>query len=145
MTFEDLEAVGSVARRADAVLADVPATMRAASGPLGELLDAQRGAFLAAIQQERIALSAYASSERQAIADTIAQERKAAFEALSLERAAALKEVDAISKRSVDAATERAHGVVDYVFWRVLVLLAVGAVIAVAAHRIAKGPHPTTG
>jgi len=145
VTFEDLDAVGSVARRADAALADVPATVRAASGPLGALLDAQRGAFVAAIEQQRIALSVYASSERQAIADTIAQERKAAFEGLSLERAAALKEVDAISKRSLDAATERAQGVVDYVFWRVLVLLALGAVIAVAAHRIARGPRPTTG
>ena len=145
VTFEDLDAVGSVARRADAALADVPATVRAASGPLGELLDAQRGALLAAIEQQRMALSAYASSERQAISETIAQERKAAFEALSLERAAALKEVDAISKRSLDTATDRAHGVVDYVFWRVLILLAVGAVIAVAAHRVARGPRPTTG
>jgi hypothetical protein len=123
----------------------MPATMRAASGPLSELLDAQRGALLAAVEQQRIALSAYASSERQAISDTIAQERKAAFEALSLERAAALKEVDAISKRSLDAATERAHGVVDYVFWRVLVLFALGALIALAAHRIARGPRPSTG
>src|SRR4029077_19921297 len=104
-----------------------------------------RGALLAAIEQQRIALSAYASSERQAISDTIAPERRAAFEALSLERLAALKEVDAISKRSIDAATERAHSVVDYVFWRVLVLVALGAVVALAAHRIAKRPRPSTG
>ncbi len=141
-TLEDLDDVGRVARRADAVLADVPGTVRAASGPLGELMDQQRSALLAAIEQQRVAISAYVASERQAIADTIRQERQAAFESLGRERAAALREVDAISTRSLDTATQRARGVVDYVFWRALILIVVAAVIAAAAYRLARAPRP---
>ena len=140
-TLEDLDDVGRVARRADQVLADLPGTVRAASGPLGELLDRQRSALLAAIEQQRVALSAYVTSERQATADAIRQEREAAFESLGRERTAALREVDAISTRSLDTATQRARGVVDYVFWRVLILIAVGAVIVAAAIRFSRGPR----
>ena len=71
--------------------------------------------------------------------DAIGEERRAAFESLARERAAALQEVDAISKRSVEAAALRARGVVDYVFWRVLILLAAAAILAVAAFRLARG------
>ncbi len=141
-TLDDLEAVGRAARRAEAVLSDVPGTVGAATGPIGELLDAQRSELLAAIEQQREALSAFLTSERQAATDAIEQERRAAFEGLGKERAAALQEIDAISKRSVDAAAQRAHGLVDYVFWRVLILLAVSAIIVLAAYRLARGPRP---
>ena len=140
-TLEDLEAVGRVARRADAVLSDMPGTVRAASGPIGELLDAQRREILAALEPQRIALTAYVTAERQAAVDAIDQERKAAFESVAIERVAALREIDAISKRSLEAADNRARGVVDYVFWHVLILLAGAAVIALAVLR-ARGPRP---
>ncbi len=143
-TLEDLDDIGKAARRADAVLADLPGTVRTATGPVGELLDKQRSALMAAIEQQRISLSAYATSERQAIADAILQEHKAAFESIGQERAAALREVDAISKRSLDEATRRARSVVDYVFWRVLILLAVAGIIVVVAYRLGRGPRPAT-
>ena len=103
-TLEDLEAVGRFARRADAVLSDLPGTVRAASGPIGQLLDAQRREILAALEPQRIALTAFVTAERQAAVDAIDQERKAAFESVAIERVAALREIDAISKRSLEAA-----------------------------------------
>jgi hypothetical protein len=142
LTLEDLDEVGKAARRADEVLSDVPGTVRAASGPIGELLDEQRRELLAAIEPQRVALTDFLTAERQAATDAIQQERKAAFESLGRERAAAFQEIDAISKRSLDAAAQRARSVVDYVFWRILILLAVSAVIALAAHRLARGPRP---
>ena len=84
------------------------------------------------------------TAERQSALDAVRQERQAAFESLGKERAAALQEVDAISKRSVENAALRARGVVDYVFWRVLILLVAAALIAVAAHRLARGPRQAT-
>jgi hypothetical protein len=140
-TMDDIDEVGKLARRADAVLADLPGTVRSASGPLGELLDAQRRELLASVELQRVALTSFVTSERQAATEMIDQERKAAFEGLAKERAAALQEIDAISKRSVDAAAARAHGVVDYVFWRVLILLAIAGVIVLAAVRIARSPR----
>ena len=142
-TLDDIDEIGKFARRADAVLADVPGTVRSASGPIGELVDAQRKELLAAIDLERATVTAFVTAERQAATDAIREERKAAFEGLAKERAAALLEIDAISKRSVDAAAERAHGVVDYVFWRVLILLAVAGVIVLTAVRMARAPRVT--
>ena len=82
------------------------------------------------------------TAERQAATDAIQQERKAAFESLGRERAATLQEIDVIWKKSLDAAAQRALSVVDYVFWRILILPALSAVIGLAAHRLAKGPRP---
>ena len=143
-TLDDIDEIGKFARRADAVLADVPGTVRSASGPIGELVDAQRKEILASLDLERATLTAFVTAERQAATDAIREERTAAFESLAKERAAALQEVDAISKRSVDAAAERAHGVVDYVFWRVLILLAIAGVIVLAAVRMTRAPRVTS-
>jgi hypothetical protein len=140
-TLEDVDRIGEVARRADGLLADLPGAARAASGPIEELVEEQRTALLADIDRQRQALAAFISAERQTMLDAIGEERRAAFESVARERAAALQEIDAISKRSVENAALRARGVVDDVFWRVLILLAASAILAVAAFRVVRGPR----
>ena len=136
-TLDDIDALGGAGRRIDEALSNLPGTARAATGPIRELLDQQREELLAAVDRQRVAMTAYVTSERQAALDAVRAERQAAFESLAKERAAALKEVDAISKRSVDAAALRARDVVDHLFWRILILFVASAVLIVAGYRVA--------
>jgi hypothetical protein len=78
------------------------------------------------------------TSERQSAVDAITAERKAAFESLDAERVVTLQGIDLISKQSLDAAALRARGVVDYVFWRLVILVLLSSVLAVAALRLGR-------
>ena len=138
-TLDQIDAIGEMARRASSLLADLPGAARQASGPLGELLDRQRAEVLAAIDRERQDLTGFVSSEREAALSAVGNERRAALEGVAKERAAALAGVDAISKRSLEDATARARGVVDYVFVRALILIAVAALLFAVAYRLARG------
>jgi hypothetical protein len=140
-TLDQVDAIGDLARRANALLADLPGAVRQASGPVGELLDRQRGELLAAIERERSDLTGFVTSEREAALSAVSNERRAALDGIARERAAALAGVDAISKRSIEDATVRVRGIVDYVFVRALILVAVAALLFALAYRFAKGPR----
>jgi hypothetical protein len=127
-----------MARRASGLLADMPGTVRQASGPIDEMIDRQRGAILAAIERERGNLTAFVTSEREAALSAVGEERRAALEGVGREREAALAGVDAISKRSLEDATVRVRGIVDYVFVRALILIAVAALLFGVAYRLAR-------
>jgi hypothetical protein len=144
-TLDQVDAIGDMARRVDALLADLPAAVRQAGGPVGELLDRQRVELLAAVDNERSNLTGFVTSERQAALSAVSEERRAALEGVGRERAAALSGVDGIAKRSLEDATVRVRGVVDYVFVRALILVAVAAVLFALAYRFAKGPRPVVG
>jgi hypothetical protein len=140
-TLDQVDAIGEMARRVDALLADLPGAIRQASGPVGELLDRQRVELLAAVDRERSNLTGFVTSERQAALSAVSNERQAALEGISRERAAALAGVDGIAKRSLEDATVRVRGVVDYVFVRALILIAVAAVLFGVAFWLARRPR----
>ncbi len=142
-TLDQVDAIGEVARRGNALLADLPGAVRGASGPVGELLDRQRNELLAAIDRERLNLTGFVTSEREAALSTVSNERRAALEGVARERAAALAGVDAISRRSIEDATVRVRGIVDYVFVRALILVALAALLFALAYRFAKGARAT--
>jgi hypothetical protein len=138
-TLDQIDAIGEMAHRASSLLADLPGAARQASGPLGELLDRQRVELLAAVERERHDLTGFVSSEREAALSAVSNERRAALEGVARERAAALAGVDGIAKRSLEDATVRVRGVVDYVFVRALILIALGALFFAVAYRLARG------
>jgi hypothetical protein len=136
-TLDDIDALGGAGKRIDEVLSTLPEMGRAAIVPIRELIDQEREDLLGAVDRQIVAMTGFIASERQAALDAVRAEREAAFESLSRERAAALAEIDAISKRSVDAAGQRARDVVDHLFWRILVLLVAATVLAVSGYRLA--------
>jgi len=144
-TLDQVDAIGDMARRANALLADLPGAVRQASGPIDELIDRQRSEILAAVDRERSNLTGFVTSEREAALSAVSDERRAALEGVGRERAAALAGVDAISKRSLEDATVRVRGIVDYVFVRALILVAVAALLFALAYRFARGARPARG
>jgi hypothetical protein len=140
-TLGQVDALGEVARQASGLLADLPGALRQASGPMGELLDTQRNELLVAVDRERLILTSFVTAEREAALAAVSKESKTALEGIGRERAAALAGVDAISKRSIEDATVRVRGIVDYLFVRALILLAAAALLFALAYRFAKGPR----
>lgn len=138
-TLEDVHAISETARRAGELLADIPGATRQASGPIQELIERERGALLAEVDRERAAMTAYVTSERIAALAAIGEERKAALAGVDQERIAAVAGVDALARRSIEDASTRARGIVDAVFWRGLILIAVAALLFGLSFRIARG------
>jgi hypothetical protein len=161
----DIQEVGTVARRANDILGDVPGLVNAAIGPLGDLTADERRAVLEAVDAQRLQTLefmtdlqrhtlAFVSSERQATVAALREERLATLVALRDERVAiaaalevarvdTLKEVDAIRIRTVDASVAGLEETVDYALWRVavvlLLLMAVATVFAVVGYRLTVG------
>lgn len=138
-TLDEVDAIGEMARRTSGLFADLPGAARQVGGPLGELLDRQRIELLAAIDRERQDLTGFVSSERAAALSAVGEERRAALEGVATERAAALAGVEEISKRSIQDASIRARGVVDYVFVRALILIVLAVLFFAVAYRLARG------
>jgi hypothetical protein len=138
-TLDDLQSIGAAARRTDTVLADIPAAARAASGPFGELLDQQRAELLAAVERERLAVAGYTSSEIDKALAAIREERQAALAGIGQERAALLAGLEALSRRSIEDAANRARSLNNDVFVRALILMAAAALVFVVAYRLARG------
>ena len=138
-SLEDLEAIGVAARHADNLLADIPGTVREASGPINELIDRQRTELLASIDRERLAMTAFVTAEREAALAGVSEERKAAMAGIDQQRAAVQAGLDALAKRSIDDASKRARGMADYVFWRALTLVVASALLFAVAYRLARG------
>jgi hypothetical protein len=138
-TLGDVHAIAGAARRADALLADIPGAARSASGPMRELLDQERADLLAAVDRERLSMSAFVTAEREAAFAAVSEERRAALENIDKERAAAIAGLDALARRSIVDASGSARSIVDRLFWRALILIAVAALLFGASYRIARG------
>ncbi len=138
-TLKELNAIGDTARRADALLGDVPGTVEAAIAPAREALAGEREAVFASVDRQRLALTDSLTKERQTLVAAIETQRAAVMADVARERAAILSEADAIARRALSDVSGRARGVVDYVFWRLMILLGVAALLAVVAYRLAVG------
>jgi hypothetical protein len=138
-TLDDLEAVGAAARRADSLLADLPGIASEASLPVMELLDRQLVELPAAVARERLAIALFVTAERQATMVALGAERRAALASIGQEREAMMAGLDALAERSIADAFGRTRGLVDYVFLRVLVLIAVAALLGAAGYSLARG------
>ena len=109
-TVDDLHAIGVVARRADALLTDLPGAVREAREPLMRLLDEQRAELLAAVERERLAMTGFITAEREAALAALGEERRAAMASISEERAAVLAGLDALTRRTIEDASVRGRG-----------------------------------
>jgi len=138
-TLDDVHTIARAADRAHALLADVPGTVREASGPVREMIDQQRRALLAEVDRERQAMTAFITAERQAALAAVSEERKAAMASVAQERAAALAGLDAMARRSLEDASGKARGLANDVFWRAVILIAVAAIFFTVGLRIARG------
>jgi hypothetical protein len=141
--FDDVNALGAAARRADAVLADVPGLVSSAGSPLGEAVAAERVALLRGVNDQRLSTLEYLTAERLAVAAALREERIETVVFMHQERIESLKEIDAIRGRTVAASVEGLRDLIDYTFWRVAVFLLVLAVAvpatAVVAYRLTAG------
>lgn len=144
-TLDDIQALGDTARRANTVLADIPGAAREASGPIRELVDQERIALLAAIEQERLDITQFITAERQAALAALGEERRAAMESIGMERAEVLARLDALANRSIEDASGRARGMANYVFWRALILIVVAAVLFTGGYVFARGRRGQAG
>jgi hypothetical protein len=139
----DVHEIGEAARRASALMDQTPGLVAAASSPLREMVVAERRAVLAAVDGQRVQTLQFATAERLAVLAALREERIATLAALRGERVEILKELDAIKSRGVDSAVVGLEQVVDYALWRVAgvlaLLIALGAVLFVVAHRLTRG------
>ena len=134
-----VQAAGEAALRGESLLADIPGIVRQANAPIEELLDRQRAELMSAIERERLAMAAFVAEERAAFLAALDEERKAATASVSQERAAALAAIDAMARRSIDDASDRARGMIDYAFVRALFLVVAAALLFTAGAWLARG------
>ena len=137
-TVDDLHSLGVVARRADALLTDLPGAVREAREPLIRLLDEQRTELLAAVARERLAMTGFITAEREAALAALGEERRAAMASISEERAAVLAGLDALTRRTLEDASVRGRGMARNVFWGALILIVASALLFAAAFRFAR-------
>jgi hypothetical protein len=78
---------------------------------------------LYALQQERIATMDAVHGERLATTAEIREERRAAMEVLRGQEVVVMKEVDEISKRTIQDLDTRERGLINYFFLRALGLM----------------------
>jgi outer membrane murein-binding lipoprotein Lpp len=144
----DVAALGATARRANALLDDVPALVSAGGAPVRDLVAAERQTVLDAVNHQRLQTLDYATAERVAVVGVLREERVATLAALRQERIEALKEVDAIKTRAVESAISGLRDPFDYALWRVgvvvIVMMAAATVLGVVGYRLSIGrrPHP---
>lgn len=96
-------------------------------------IDRQRWATLKFISSERIAIMEQLSLERQAILDGVTQEREAIERLIHQERQASFDQLEAIVTNTTYYSFDRVDGLVNRIFFKVLVLvgiIAVGIVLA---------------
>lgn len=138
----DIRAVGTAARRANDLLADVPSTTEAGAS-VRDVVKAEREAVLAGVDRQRVQTLEYVTSERLAVLAALHDERLAVGVALHDARIDTLKEVDAIKTRAVETALAGLRDLVDYTIWRVAVLasslMILAAVLGTVAYWLTVG------
>ena len=138
-TVDDVHAIGVAARRADALLTDLPGAVREAREPLLGLLDEQRAELLAAVERERLAMTGFITAEREAALAALGEERRAAMASISEERAAV-----AGRARRTDQTHHRRRFPPRARAWRATssgersMLIAASALLFAAAYRFAR-------
>ncbi|HEY7513644.1 MAG TPA: hypothetical protein VIC87_04175, partial [Vicinamibacteria bacterium] len=139
----DVAALGAAARRANALLDDVPALMSAGGAPVRDLVAEERRSVLDAVNRQRLQTLDYVTGERVALVGALREERLATLAAFHQERIETMKEVDAIKTRAVESAISGLRDLLDYALWRAGVLLLVGmiaaTVLGVVGYRLAVG------
>jgi hypothetical protein len=118
----DVDALGTVARRANELLDDVPGLVNETASPVRAMLAAERQIVLDAVNGQRRETLAYVTAERLAVLAAVREERLATVAALHQERIETLQEVDAIKTRAVESAVTGLRDVVDHALLRLAVL-----------------------
>ena len=136
----DLSAMAEFAARSQAILDDIPGTVRMASGGTSEMLDSQREAILEAIERQRLETLDFATEQRDILIASLRQERLETVDVLRAEGVEVLAGVEAISQRTVANAIGELRSLVDYVLVRFAVALALALVIGAAALWLATRP-----
>ena len=119
-TLGDVHDVGAAARTATDVLKDLSGLLDVER----QILEAERRAVLAGIDQQRLDSFGFVTAERHALVASARDERLALVAALRHERIEAIADIDAIKTRAITASLAGLKDLVDYAFWRVAVLLA---------------------
>ncbi len=86
-------------------------------------LEGERLKTLYALQQERIATMAAMDGERLAATADFRKERQAALETLRGQEIAVMNEFEVFTAKTVQDVDEKGHGLIDYLFLRVLELM----------------------
>ena len=136
----DLTAMAELAARSQAILDDIPGTVRMASGGASEMLDSQREAILEAIERQRLETLEFATEQRDVLVASLRQERLETVDVLRAEGVEVLAGVEAISQRTVANAIGELRSLVDYVLVRFAVALALALVLGAAALWLATRP-----
>jgi hypothetical protein len=144
----DVRALGTTARTANALLADVSGLVEGEDSAVRRVLAAERRAVIAGVNAQRLETLEYATAERLAILAAVREERLALVAALRQERIETLTEVDAIKSRAVDSTSVELRALIDYALLRIAVLLLLlmplVAGLAVVALRLTAGRRPLT-
>jgi len=85
----------------------------------------QRILSFQAIRNERIAVLDAVANERAILLETLQAERKAMQEYMSQERSAAMTDMKGISHDMLDQTVPVGKELIDYIFWKVLIIVAV--------------------
>lgn len=150
--LDDLREVGTTARRARALLDDVPNLLTAERDILAAErrailadIDAQRRQTLAFLTAEGRALLAFTRDERVALVAALREERQALVAALRQERIDTFVELDKMKTHAIQSGFAGARDLIDYTIWRVAVLtcalMLAAAAIAAIAWRLAVSPR----
>ncbi len=96
-------------------------------------LDLQRRLTLSMMRQERIAAMETLTSERQAVLEAMRQERLEIQDFMEAQRMEVTKDMTTMSGGVLDHSADIGERLVDYVFLRVLILVAVSGIFVIAA------------
>jgi hypothetical protein len=152
MLVSDLEAqyeikdtlgdVRAVTRRADDLLRQFP-DLLSESGPIRDMVAAERRVVLDSVDYERRQTLEYMTGERLTILTAMREERVAALDAISRERVATLQEAEAMRKRAWEEAMRDTRRLVNETVLHVavvtLVLMTAAAMLGVVTYRLTLG------
>ena len=150
----DLREVGGVARRAQALMEDVPNLLTTEREMLAEErrtiladIDKQRQQTLQFMTTERREVLAAARDERVAVVAAVHEERVALVAALRQERIETLVELDKMKSDALFSTLSGVRDLVDHTIWRVAVLsgclMLAAAVIVAITYQLTVGRRRT--
>lgn len=129
------------ARNIDAFLASSPELIAAEREAVVEALQGELEATLVDIDRQRLQTLGTLSQERVAVFDELDTLRAAVLQDLETARDGATSDLEGLAERQARVLVHEAHGLVDMLFWRALILIAVGLVGLAIVLRVTR---PTT-
>jgi hypothetical protein len=140
----DVHELGTAARRASDFLDEAPSLL----GAERDMLDAERRALLANVNNQRGQTLGYIAAKRLAVVAAAREERIALLSALRQERIETLVGVDAIKTGAIDSGLTGLRDLIDYTLRRValltLCLMLAAARLTVIAYRLAVSQRGST-